>query len=175
MDRQCPACGHPMHPNDVVCVACRERIERRKPMRREQVLHAWGRALMLWLGVFFLGKGALATFTPAGYRSFVQSLGFVAHDDTFHYLNAAFVSIAALLYGIAWIGGYLKLHWEPLICGLALAVYVFGQGVTQFMFDPGGYSRALAFFIVWITVPVVQFVALVLGRNAVETPAEPAD
>ena len=174
MDRQCPVCGHRTHPDDIVCEACRSRIERRKPMRREQVLHAWGRGLMLWLALFFLAKGALATFTPVGYRNLVESLGFVAHDDTFHYLNAAFVSAAALLYAVAWIAGYLKLPWETLVCGLALAVFVVGQGVTQFAFDPSGAARALAFFIVWIAVPLVQFVALVLGRNAAEPPAEPA-
>ena len=173
MERKCPVCGHRMHYRDVVCPACRERIERREPVRREQVLRAWGRGLMLCLAVFLFAKAVFATFSPAEYQSFLRSLGFEKEHETFLYLNAALMSAAALLYGVAWLGGYLKLGWETLVCGIALVVFVVGQGATQFLLVPAGegLARPLAFFIVWIAVPVFQFAALVLGRHE----DEPAD
>ena len=167
MERKCPVCGHRMAARDIVCPACRERIERREPVRREQVLYGWGRGLMVCLAVFLFAKAAFATFCPAEYGAFVRSLGFDGESATFSYLNAAFVGTAALLYAVACLGGYLRLGWEVLACGLGLVVFVVGQGVTQFVFaaESDAVARPLALFVVWLAVPVFQFAALVLGRE----------
>jgi len=174
MERHCPICGHRMTPHEIVCGACRTRIEQREPVRREQALGAWGQGLMLCLALFLFAKGALATFGPSEYQSLVRSLGFDAADATAHYLNAAFVSAAALLYAIAWIGGYLGLKWDVAVCLSALAVFVGGQAVTQFVFvrGDGGVARALALFVVWVAVPVFQFAALALGVRHEQPPTE---
>ncbi len=171
MERTCPVCGHRMAARDIVCPACRERIEQREPVRREQVLYAWGRGLMLLLAILLFVKAAWATFSPSEYQDFVRALGFEKQSEVFVALNAAFVAAAALLYAVAWLGGYLKLEWEAVVCGLGLAVFVIGQGITQFMFAPdgAGVARPLALFVVWVAVPVFQFAALMLG-NAEEEP-----
>lgn len=172
MERSCPVCGHHMRRHDIVCHGCRERIERREPVRREEALYAWGRGLMFCLAFFFFIKSALATFGPRDYQALTRSMGFEAVKPTFYYLNAAFVSAAALLYAIAWLGGYLKLRWEAGVCLAALVVFVAGQGVTQFVSasGEGGLARAAALFVVWIAVPVCQFCALVLGEHHEEPP-----
>ena len=53
------------------------------------------------------------------------------------------------------------------MCGLALALFVVGQGVTQFFVADvrDGLARSVAFFVVWLAVPIFQFASLLLGRN----------
>ncbi|MFW6163343.1 MAG: hypothetical protein ACODAJ_11290 [Planctomycetota bacterium] len=170
MEQTCPVCGHRMAARDVVCPSCRERMEMREPRRREQTLYAWGRGLMACLAAFLFVKAAFAVFEPGEYRTLLGSMGYEDVSDTFLYLNAAFVAAAALLYAVAWLGGYLALGWEKVLCGTALAVFVVGQAVTQFLCAPGegALARPMAVFIVWLAVPVFQCAALLLGRQESE-------
>jgi len=167
VEQHCPLCGNPMGRREIVCPACRERIEEREPVRRASVLHAWGRGLMLFLAVFLFLKGAYATLIPKGYEVFIASMGFPTRDPAALHWNAAFVLLAALLYAIAWAGGYLGRVWGGAVCLTALAVFVIGQGITQFALghQDGSLSRAVALFVFWLSLPIFQFVSLTLGRR----------
>jgi hypothetical protein len=122
---------------------------------------------MVCLAVFLFVKAAFAVFEPREYRALLKSMGYEEVSETFLYLNAAFVAAAALLYAVAWLGGYLALGWEKVLCGAALAVFVVGQALTQFLFasEAEALARPMAIFIVWITVPAFQCAALLLGRQ----------
>ena len=182
MERKCPVCGHRMERLDIVCVACRGRIEQREPVRRECVLYAWGRGIMICIALLLFVKSVFALFGPREYEAFMHSLGLRLPDPEVWYLNIAFAASASVLYAVAWIGGYLKLRWEGLVCALGLLVFVVGQAITQLSDADaeGGLARALALFVVWIAIPVCQFATLTLGRRRdappcqAEAPATPA-
>jgi predicted nucleic acid-binding Zn ribbon protein len=173
MQHHCPICGNPILRHDIVCSACRERIEAREPTRRAGVLHAWGRGLMLFLAVFLFLKGAYATLIPKGYESFVASLGLPSRDAVALHWNAAFVLLAALLYAIAWAGGYLGQAWGTLVCIGGLVIFVIGQIIAQFVLghEDGSLPRSVALFVFWVSVPIFQFVSLMLGRSHAEEAA----
>ena len=173
MERHCPICGHVLGRHELVCILCRERIDAREPRRRAGALYAWGRGLMLFLAIFLFLKGAYATLSPEGYKAFVADMGFPMRDDHVLHWNAAFALVAALLYAVAWVGGYLGRPWDALVCLAALAAFVVGQGLAQFVLcDQGGVARALALFVFWCSVPVFQYYSFILGRGRVEPPSD---
>lgn len=174
MEAHCPVCGGPLDRHDVVCGACRERIRAREPARRDSVLHAWGRGLMLFLAVFLFIKGSLAALAPSDYRDLARSFGVHSVDLDAQFLNAAFVVAAALLYAMAWAGGYVHRAWESAMCLTALIVLVAGHALTSIISASrnGSWAQSLALFIVWLSLPIFQYCAFRLGSPDGE-PAEP--
>jgi len=170
MQGHCPICGQPLGTSAVVCEACHGRIDAREPRRRAAVLYGWGRGLMLFLALFLFAKGAYATLSPGGYAELVGDLGFASKDPTAQNWTAAFALVAALLYAIAWVAGYLGRGWDVLVCLAALVAFVMGQGATQFVLSglEGGIARAIALFVFWTSVPTLQYYTFVLGRGEAE-------
>jgi len=164
--------------HEIVCPACRRRIDAREPTRRESVLYAWGRGLMLVLAVFLFLKGAYAALAPKEYERLIGAFGATGREGAALHWNAAFHLLAALLYAIAWAAGYLRRAWDRAACLAALVVFVVGQGVTLFasIAQAGGVARAIALFVFWVSVPIFQYCAFVLGRGpSGPPPAEAAE
>lgn len=178
MDSHCPVCGHPLGRHDIVCRACHQRIDTREPARRESLLYGWGRGLMLFLAVFLFLRGAVASLAPVDYGELARSFGVQSVSRTAQFLNAAFIVSAALLYAIAWIGGYVGETWDRAVCLAALVVFVVGHGLTGIISasSNGHWAQSLALFVVWVSVPVFQYVAFQLGSpSGASSAATPGD
>jgi predicted nucleic acid-binding Zn ribbon protein len=165
MQAHCPVCGGPLGRHEIVCGSCRQRIAAREPVRRHNVLYGWGRGLMLFLAACLFLKGAFAALGPSDYADLARSFGVQSVDRTAQFLNAAFVVAAALLYAIAWLGGYVGRAWDSAACLAALVVFLVGQALTNLLgaAKDGYWAQALALFAVWVSLPVVQYAAFRLG------------
>jgi predicted nucleic acid-binding Zn ribbon protein len=167
MAEHCPVCGNPLGRHDIVCPACRQRIDAREPARRHSVLYAWGRGLMLVLAVFLFLKGAFAALSPVEGGDVARSFGLRSASRVTQFLSSAFAVLAALLYAIAWAGGYVERTWDTAVCLAALIVLVVGQALTGILWASGSgqWAHALALFVLWSAVPVLQYVLFRLGQQ----------
>jgi predicted nucleic acid-binding Zn ribbon protein len=167
MAEHCPVCGNPLGRHDIVCSVCRQRIDAREPARRHGVLYAWGRGLMLFLAVFLFLKGAFATLSPVEGSDVARSFGIRGTSRVTQFLDAAFAVLAALLYAIAWAGGYVERAWDTAVCLTALIVLIVGQALTGVLWASGSgqWAQALALFVLWSAVPALQYVLFRLGQQ----------
>ena len=170
MVRSCPVCKEELADHEIVCSACQERIDARMPAHRRSVLWSWGRGLMLAMAILFFLKGSFAALSPEEYARTVADFGFTSRDVTATSVGSAFFLAAALLYGMAWIGGYLGRAWDKHVCLAALVVFGAGETVTRFLFLSGrdGLARGLALFVFWMAVPVFQYCIFRLAYQAAE-------
>ena len=163
--KKCPACSVEMPEGRIVCAACLQAAVLAEPGHRRQRLARTGRGLMLAFAIFLFVKASWMSLAEANYAQFVAALGFAQKSTAVHYLGAMFAGLSAIGYVLAWIGSLLRRRWGKTVCGATLAVFAVGQVVTQCVGlapeDPK--AKAVALIVIWLALPILQFVALILG------------
>jgi hypothetical protein len=126
---------------------------------------------MLCMAIFFFLKGTYGALSPKDYSRAMEAFGLPTRDVDGTALDAAFFLVSGLLYGIAWVGSYLERPWDQVVCLAALAVFLAGQVIVQFVVlrENDGAARAVALFIFWVSLPVFQYCTYRMGL------AEPRD
>jgi len=163
--KECPVCQVSMDDDLIVCPQCMESIARNEPERRKGRVATLAQGLMLFFAIFLFLKASWAGLDEKSYADFVESFGLSQKPPYVHYLGAVFGAVSALLYAAAWIGGFLRRSWRDAVCGAALLVFTAGQIATQYIGlsseDP--IPKAVALVAIWLALPVIQFLALMLG------------
>lgn len=164
--KQCPLCRKDMSDERIVCSECRAKIETNEHPRREAVLYAWGRGLMLFLSIMLFFRGMYALLDYEGYRSMGESIGFRSVSQAAHYANASLLLLTGILYAVSWIGGYLEKKWHRFLCLATLSLFIAGQVFVQFqgVTSPEECARSIALILFWITIPLIQYTAFRLGK-----------
>jgi len=164
--KQCPVCNKDMADNRIVCDECQSKIDTNEKPRRESVLYAWGRGLMVFLACMFFFRGMYALLDAEGYQSAGKAIGLHPLSQTAHYMNASLLLLTGILFAVSWIGGYLEKIWHRALCLATLVMFIVGQLVVQFQgvasAEDGARSAALVLF--WVTLPVIQYIAFSMGK-----------
>ncbi|NQT89614.1 DUF2116 family Zn-ribbon domain-containing protein [bacterium] len=172
MESHCPVCGNVLPYNRIVCPSCEQRIDARRPQDRSNALLAWGQGLMLCMAIFFFLKGAYGALSPEEYGRAMKAFGLPVRDVEGTSLTAVFFLAAGLLYGIAYMGGYLERAWGQYVCLAALVVFIAGEMIVQFLIlqEAGGIARAMALFLFWIAAPILQYCMYRMGLAEIGAP-----
>ena len=107
-----------------------------------------------------------ALLDPQGYMSVSESIGFRIPEMAVHYMNTSLLLLIGILYGIAWLGGYLDKKWHRPFCMITLILFIVGELAVQLSGVTGaeGYTRGLALVFFWISIPIFQYTAFVMGK-----------
>jgi len=166
-----------MFEDQLICDGCLHRVSEYEPERKKRRLAQLAQNLMLFFAIFLFTKGWWMVFGAESYTRFAESMGFLQSSITAHYLGSAFATVSSILYSSAWMAGNLSLTWRARVCGYALAVFGIGQITTQILKlqadDP--IPKAIAIMIVWLALPIFQFISLILGGTYNPRPAGDSD
>jgi fucose 4-O-acetylase-like acetyltransferase len=164
--KNCPICNEGIPANSIICTSCLSEIRSNEPVRKESVLYAWGRGLMIFLALFFFFRGMFALIDPTSYQKTGESMGFVSPSQAIHHVNAALLLLIGLMYAITWIGSFLEKRWNRPLCLVTLICFIAGQLFIQFSEADSAetIARGLALILFWITIPVIQYITYCMGK-----------
>jgi hypothetical protein len=165
--KHCPVCHATIDDAALVCGNCLAKAQGLTTRLNRQHLFLAAHQITLFFAVFLFAKGAWMAFSETGYSQFVESMGLPPVDPTVHYIGALFASISAMLYAIAWTGGTVRARWGYPVCVVALVVFVVGQVVTRIAAVGPQFPlvQAVAFIVLWSTLPVFQIIGLRIGED----------
>lgn len=173
--KNCPACHAQMDDSAVVCSDCLAKAQGLTGTLNRRHLFLAAHQAALLFALFLFVKGCWMAFSEASYSSFTESMGLPPASPGVHYVAALFASVAAILYGVAWIGGAVRARWGYPTCAAALVVFVVGQVITRFaaLGPDVQVARAVAFIVLWSAVPMFQLIGLTIGEDPTRVATAP--